>query len=146
MKRKGVRSPSVQKDRDHTGGGYGGLMVANPEFLLRFFSLHHLRRPKFFLYHSVSRFSFSFCSVGLFWVFMLCFFFYLFNKRFWVFLILSQNDALVFLIKNCMRESESSNALSEILKNVWKRMSPKTPYDFLRLNFIRVIFLDRLFS
>ena len=78
--------------------------------------------------------------------FLCCVFFYLFNKRFWVFLRLSQNDASVFLIKNCMRESESSNTLSEILKNVWKRMSPKTPYDFLRLNFIRVIFLDRLFS
>ena len=98
--------------------------------------------------------SLSFCfSVLLFFLqcrsvlgFYVVFFFFLFNKRFWVFLRLSQNDASVFLIKNCMRESESSNALSEILKNVWKRMSPKTPYDFLRLNFIRVIFLDRLFS
>ena len=75
LKRKGVRSPSVQKDRDHPREGYDGLMIANPEFLLRFFSLHHLRRPKFFLYHSLSRFSFSFCSVDLFCVFMLFFFF-----------------------------------------------------------------------
>ena len=123
MKRKGVRSPSVQKDRDHTGGGYGGLMVANPEFLLRFFSLHHLRRPKFFLYHSVSQFSFSFCSVGLFWVFMLCFFFYLFNKRFWVFLRLSQNDASVFLIKNCIRESESSRRTERNFNKLTLHMS-----------------------
>ena len=36
--------------------------------------------------------SFSFCSVGLFWVFMLFFFFFL-NKQVWVFLRLSQNDA-----------------------------------------------------
>ena len=31
-----------KKNRDHTGGGYGGLMVAKPDFLLKFFSLHHL--------------------------------------------------------------------------------------------------------
>ena len=31
-----------KKTRDHTGGGYGGLMVAKLDFLLRFFSLHHL--------------------------------------------------------------------------------------------------------
>ena len=31
-----------KKNKDHTGGGHGGLMVAKPDFLLRFFSLHHL--------------------------------------------------------------------------------------------------------
>ena len=46
------------------------------------------------LYHSLARFSLSFCSVGLFWDFMLLlFFFFFFNKRVWVFLRLSQNDA-----------------------------------------------------
>ena len=29
LKRKGVRSPSVQKDRDHPRGGYDGLMIAD---------------------------------------------------------------------------------------------------------------------
>ena len=42
LKRKGVRWPSIQKNRDHIGGGYNGLMVTKPDFLLRFFSLHHL--------------------------------------------------------------------------------------------------------
>ena len=62
---KRVRWPSIQKDRDNTDGGYGGLMVANPDFLLRFLSLHHLHRLKFFLYRSLCRFSFSFCSVSV---------------------------------------------------------------------------------
>ena len=72
---KRVRWPSIQKDRDNTDGGYGGLMVANPDFLLRFLSLHHLHRLKFFLYRLFVGFLFL-SAAYLFWVFML-----FFNKR-----------------------------------------------------------------